>query len=151
MDAEVCEAVSACARSTREEIAEAMKYLTAEEVLVIHSELIDQTGGLHGVRDVGLLISAAQRPKTGFSGRELYKGVFEKAAAYFESFAKYHVFLDGNKRTALAASARFLFLNGYELTASNVAVEKFTLRVVVRRLNIKIIAAWLTRHARKNR
>jgi death-on-curing protein len=126
-----------------------MKHLTAEEVLVIHSELIDQTGGLHGVRDIDLLISAVERPKAKFDGKELYKGVFEKAAAYFESFARHHIFTDGNKRTALVASARFLFLNGYELVASDRAAEEFTLKVAVKKLGVKAVAAWLKRNSRK--
>ena len=76
-----------------------MKYLTAEEILVIHSEIIDKTGGLHGTRDVGLLMSIVERPKSKFSGQELYKGIFKKVAVYLESLAQYHVFADGNKRT----------------------------------------------------
>lgn len=128
-----------------------MRYLTGEEVLVIHSEIIDETGGLHGVRDAGLLISIIERPKTAFSGKEMYKGIFEKASVYLESLARYHIFIDGNKRTAIAASARFLFLSGYELAARNKEIENFVLKVVSKKLSLKVIAKWLRAHSKKMR
>jgi len=126
-----------------------MKYLTPQVILVIHAEIINETGGAHGVRDVGLLISLSERPRTAFGGKEVYKTVFDKAAAYLESLARYHVFVDGNKRTGIAISARFLFLNGFELIASNKEVEVFTLRAATQRLDISVMANWLTRHSRK--
>ena len=128
-----------------------MRYLSGEEILVIHSELIDETGGAHEVRDVGLLLSLVERPRTGFGGKELYRGVHVKAAVYFESLARYHVFLDGNKRTAITVAARFLFLNGHELAVTNKEVERFTLKVVVKKLSVEDITVWLKRHSRKIR
>lgn len=65
-----------------------MNYLTAEQVLFIHSRLIGVTGGAPGVRDVGLLLSALSRPKATFEGKDLYPDVFHKAAALFESLVK---------------------------------------------------------------
>ena len=126
-----------------------MKYLSAEEILVIHSEIIDKTGGLHGLRDAVLFGSIIERPKTSFGGKELFKTVFEKASAYFESLAKYHVFIDGNKRTAIAASARFLYLNNFEFTVTNKEVENFVLKIIVEKLEIKKIATWLREHSQK--
>ncbi|MDP3948650.1 MAG: type II toxin-antitoxin system death-on-curing family toxin [bacterium] len=126
-----------------------VKYLSAEEILIIHSEIIDKTGGLHGLRDAGLLASTMERPKTSFGGNEIFKTVFEKAATYFESLAMYHVFLDGNKRTAIVASARFLYINNFELTATNREVENFVLKIIKEKLEIKEIAVWLKKHSKK--
>ena len=126
-----------------------MRYLSGEEVLVLHSEIIEKTGGFHGVREVGLFLSILEKPKARFGGKELYKGVFVKAAVYCEAFARYHVFVDGNKRTAIAATARFLHLNGFELVASNRDVEDFALRLVEKKLEIKTISAWLKKHSVK--
>ena len=126
-----------------------MRYLNAQELLVIHSEIIDQTGGLHGVRDIGLLQSIIAKPRGRFGGKELYKGIFLKAAAYLQSLVQYHVFLDGNKRTAVGATARFLFLNRYELKATNKEVESFTLKVAVKKLNLETIASWLKRYTKR--
>ncbi len=77
-----------------------MKYLSAEQVLFIHSRLIDETGGSHGIRDTGLLQAAVERPKATFGGKDLYPDIFYKAAALLESLIKNHPFIDGNKRTA---------------------------------------------------
>ncbi len=126
-----------------------MRYLNAQELLVIHSEIIDQTGGLHGVRDIGLLQSIIEKPRGRFGGKELYKGISLKAAAYLQSLVQYHVFLDGNKRTAIGATARFLFLNGYELKATNKEVESFTLKVAVKKLDLQVIASWIQKHVKR--
>ncbi|MEK7575587.1 MAG: hypothetical protein AAB491_00660 [Patescibacteria group bacterium] len=50
-----------------------MKYLTPKDILAIHNEVINKTGGSHDIRDVGLLISLTERPKTRFGGKELYE------------------------------------------------------------------------------
>ena len=83
-----------------------------------------------------------------FGGMDLYLPVFDTLAAYLESCAKYHPFVDGNKRTALSCAARFLFLNGYELSASNPALEKFGVDVVVKKYEIPKIAGWLRRQSK---
>jgi len=128
-----------------------MKYVTPEEILVIHAVIIEETGGLHGVRDAGLLISAAKRPRAMLGKRELYRGALTKTAVYIDSLAKHHVFIDGNKRTALAVAARLLFLHGLEYRATNKELERFVVRVVTERLDVKTIAYWLQRHTRKAR
>ena len=127
-----------------------MRYLSGEEVLYLHSEIIDETGGMHGVRDAGLFASIIEKPKMKFGGKDLHHGVFGKAAAYFHGFSMYHVFVDGNKRTAVAASARFLARNGYELTATNQGVEAFALHVVSNKLDLPAIAAWIKAHSRRH-
>ncbi|MBA3789547.1 type II toxin-antitoxin system death-on-curing family toxin [Patescibacteria group bacterium] len=126
-----------------------IRYLSAESILVLHSELIDATGGSHGVRDAHLLASLAEKPRAVFTRKDLYQGIFIKAAVYLESVVNYHVFIDGNKRTGITACARFLFLNGYELTATNRAVVQFVLRVAIDTREIKTIAVWLKSHSRK--
>ena len=128
-----------------------MKYLEAQEILILHSEIIDQTSGMHGVRDIGLFLSILEKPKSKFSSKELYKGIFQKAAVYLESIVQYHVFLDGNKRTAAISSARFLYLNGYELVATNRELENFVIQVAIEKLDLKIISVWLKGHTRKIR
>ncbi len=126
-----------------------MRYITEQDVLVIHARIIEETGGAHGVRDLNLFISSCTRPRMMFGGKELYQGVYLKASAYIESFAMNHVFIDGNKRISITTSARFLFINGYELTATNKEIENFALRVVVKHLSLKDIAIWLEKHTKK--
>lgn len=124
-----------------------MVYLDGEEVLRLHKVVIDFAGGSHGVRDAELLLSILISPKQSFGGKSVYPDVWHKAAAYLEKFAKFHVFVDGNKRTALAAAARFLDLNGFRLTATNTATEKFVVDIIVRKLDVPTIAAWLIKHS----
>lgn len=128
-----------------------MLYITAEEILVMHSEIIDETGGLHGVRDNNLLSSSAERPRTSYGGHELYKTVFEKAGALLHSLAMNHVFMDGNKRTAIVSTARFLYVNGYDLTASNKEIENFMVNVVTEKYEVTTIAKWIKGHSKKIR
>ena len=80
---------------------------------------------------------------------ELYPTVFDKAAAYFESIAFDHPFVDGNKRTALAAAARFLYLNGYELAATNRALERFAVTAVKKKYAKDTVSSWFRKHAKK--
>src|SRR6202162_1007576 len=87
-------------------------YLTLAEVLAIHYDQIERYGGSHGVRDPGLLEAALYRPQTGY-----YVDLIEEATALWESLAQNHPFVDGNKRTAFAATYTFLAINGARLTA----------------------------------
>jgi death-on-curing protein len=58
-----------------------MNYLTPEQVLFIHSCLVAETGGSHGLRDLGLFESPVARPQVTIDGKELYPDLFTKAAA----------------------------------------------------------------------
>src|SRR5258708_20552203 len=88
-------------------------YLTMAEVLAMHADQIERYGGSHGVRDPGLLEAALFRPQTGY-----YADLIEEAAALWESMSQNHPFIDGNKRTAFAATYTFLAINGSRLNAS---------------------------------
>jgi len=120
-----------------------MKYLTAEQVLFIHSRLVAEFGGSHGIRDLGLLESAVARPQATFEGKDLYPNIFNKAAALMESLIGNHPFVDGNKRTGISAAVLFLRINGWKLTASNSDLETRTLRVVTQDTPLEDLAAWL--------
>lgn len=128
-----------------------MRYLSGEDVLAIHHYILETTGGSHGVRDVGLFLSILEKPKQGVFGKELYTGVFTKAAALFEAFVNFHVFVDGNKRTGFAVAVRMIERNSSMFSAMNTAVEKFVLRVATEKLSIETIADWLKRHCHKIR
>lgn len=87
-------------------------YLTMADILAMHADQIERYGGSAGVRDPGLLEAALYRPQTGY-----YADLIEEAAALWESLAQNHPFIDGNKRTAFAATYTFLAINGARLTA----------------------------------
>lgn len=96
-----------------------INYLTLPDVLAMHVVLIKKYGGTDGVRDMGALESAVNRPQSGY-----YKDVIESAAALLESLAINHPFIDGNKRVAFAATDVFLRINGYAITASGALIYK---------------------------
>lgn len=56
-----------------------IKYLTLEEVLEMHDAFIEKFGGLKGIRDVNLLLSAIETPKAAMFGEDLYPTVYDKA------------------------------------------------------------------------
>src|SRR6266481_4507855 len=95
-------------------------YLTLPEVLAMHADQIERYGGAQGVRDHGLLESALYRPQTGY-----YADLIEEAAAMWESLAQNPPFVDGNKRTAFAATYTFLAIHGIRLTADAEATYQF--------------------------
>jgi death-on-curing protein len=126
-----------------------VNYLNAEQVLFIHARLIAETGGAHGVRELGLLLSAMARPKVTFDGQDLYPDLFSKAATLLESLVGNHAFLDGNKRTAITSAGLFLRINGFRLTASNQELETFTLQCAQRLVSLDQITQWFKDHSER--
>lgn len=128
-----------------------MNYLTVEQVLFLHSRIIDETGGSHGIRDLGLLQSAVARPAATFGGKGLYSDIFHKAAALMESLIKNHPFIDGNKRTAVTAGGIYLARNGYILETSQQELERFTLAVATKKVTVDAAAEWFKRYSVKRK
>jgi death-on-curing protein len=88
------------------------RHLTAAAVRAIHAEVIASDGGSEGIRDEGLLESAVAAPQATFGGAPLMHDAGEIAAAYLFYLCRNHPFVDGNRRTALAACLVFLEVNG---------------------------------------
>jgi death-on-curing protein len=92
---------------------------------VIHVDLDDllhiagRTLGGFEIRDIGLLESAAARPRSSAFGNDAYPSIHDKAAALLHSLARNHPLVDGNERLALAATTAFYGINGMQLTLSN--------------------------------
>ena len=127
-----------------------IRYLTSEQVLFIHARLLAETGGEHGIRDLGLLQSAVARPQAIFDGSEFYPDIHQKAAALVESLINNHPFVDGNKRTGITAAAMFLKINNFSLTASNQEVESFVLSIASGEQTVESITEWLKSHSKSN-
>lgn len=123
------------------------KFLTTPQVLAIHDQVVKRFGGSLGLRDLGLLQASVERPKATFSKKFLYKSLFEKAAALFQSLLKNHPFIDGNKRTALTAAGIFLKMNGFELQNTHQEEVRFTLKVDQENLTVEQISKWLKDHS----
>jgi len=113
--------------------------------------VVDETGGMHGVRDHLALQALVGSPRQEVFGKKLYPTIFEKAAIYARGIIMNHPFVDGNKRTGMTSAVVFLENNGYLLTAEEGTVAKFALEIVNKKLEIKPIASWLKRHSKKTK
>ena len=114
-------------------------YILVEDLLAIHEDQIERYGGAHGIRDPGLLEAALFRPRTGY-----YETLVDAAAALWESLSQNHPFVDGNKRTAFAATFVFLAINGLDVTASDDEAHAFILDLYESGgVNFKNLQAWL--------
>ena len=113
------------------------QFLTEQEVLCIHDTIISKYGGLHGIRDKGLLESALAAPSSSFGGIFIHASLTEMAAAYLFHIAKNHPFLDGNKRTAFACMDIFLQKNGYDFFLSTEDTFQFVLDVATSKFSLK--------------
>lgn len=112
------------------------------DVLAIHSIVIDEFGGTTGVRDLGALEAAVFRPQTGY-----YDDPIAEAAALLESLVQNHPFLDGNKRTAVAAADVHLRMNGFELGGDSLAHARSLIRLIDQGdLDWAAIDKWLRRN-----
>ena len=88
-------------------------WVPQQAVMIIHDRQIARHGGASGLRDMGLLEGALERPRNKAHDGE--PRLEELAAAYAYGIAKAHAFVDGNKRTAFVTAATFLRLNGFGL------------------------------------
>ena len=84
-----------------------MIILSKEQVILLHAQLIAETGGAKGVRDEGLLESALYAPFQSFGDRDIYPSIQQKAARFGIGLTKNHAFIDGNKR--IGAHAMLLY------------------------------------------
>jgi death-on-curing protein len=89
--------------------------LTKKQILMLHSQLIQETGGSDGLRDEGLLESALEAPFQSYGDQDLFPTVQAKAARLGYGLIKNHPMVDGNKRIGTHAMIVFLALNGVEL------------------------------------
>lgn len=123
-----------------------MRYLTVEELLSLHTTLIEQSGGSQGLRDRRALESAAAQPAMSFGGEDAYPTIAGKASTLGYSLIQNHCFIDGNKRVGHAAMEVFLILNGYEIEASVDEQEQVILLVASGLLGRENLSKWLEQH-----
>ena len=124
-----------------------MYYLLLEDILHLHYLLVEDFGGLHGVRDEHRLKSVTEAPRATAFGIEQYVTVPEKAAVYMRNIIGDHPFRDGNKRTGVTAGGVFLQRNGVRLTTTPKELEDFAVRIATERLDVDAITAWLAEHS----
>lgn len=123
-------------------------YLTSKHVILLNALVIKRYTPTEEtrVKDPTLLESAIYRPQQSAFEEEAYPTIWLKAAALFESLAKNHAFVGGNKRTALSALHQFLWINGLVFEANPKEAEDFTVDMVTAKeppLSLSEIAEWV--------
>ena len=124
-------------------------WINLRVVKAFHDRQINEHGGLPGLRDEGLLLSALSRPENAYHYSEQKPDVAELAAAYGFGLAKNHPFNDANKRTALIAIRLFLKLNGYDLAASAEDKYKTIISVAASDISEGELAQWVRENLRE--
>lgn len=104
-------------------------------------------GEIIGVKEADLLDSALNRPFQTMFGESLYKDIFEKAVALFESIAKNHCFHNGNKRTAFVCMTYFLFINGHVCVMNEQKAADLTVNFVVGELSFQEVVQLVKSHS----
>jgi death-on-curing protein len=109
---------------------------------------VHETGGQPGVRDLSALKEALDRPLHRENGQDVYAGLFKKAAVLLDALLQTKPFVDGNRRTAIAAADMFLRLNGQRLGADGPEMLRFITRCAQSPVSLEYGVAWLWQYAR---
>ncbi len=123
-----------------------MKIINKRQILLLHSALIADSGGLDGIRDEGLLDSAINAPFQTFDGQQLYPTVLEKATRLGFGLIKNHPFLDGNKRIGTHVMLVFLEINNITLFYEDNELISVILAVASGELDADDLLKWIQQH-----
>lgn len=123
-----------------------MKILSRRQVLLLHEQLVRETGGSPGLRDEGLLESALAAPMQSFDGVDIYPTLWQKAARLAFGLVKNHPFVDGNKRIRAHAMLVMLALNGVGLQYRQAELSDLFLSVAAGTEDYDGILRWLLAH-----
>ena len=120
--------------------------LSKHQILLIHDQLIAETGGSSGLRDEGMLDSALNSPFQTFGGEDVYPSLQQKAARLCFGLVKNHPFVDGNKRIGAHAMLVFLALNGIELQHSQSELSDVILQLAAGEIEATDLLRWILEH-----
>ncbi len=123
-----------------------MIILSKSQILMMHKELINETGGLDGIRDKGLLDSAISVPFQKFNNQDLFPTIQQKAARLGYGIIKNHAFVDGNKRIGAHTMLIFLAINGIELDYTQEELYTIILDIADNKLELADLTKWIIKH-----
>ncbi|NNN14463.1 MAG: alcohol dehydrogenase [Acidimicrobiaceae bacterium] len=115
-----------------------IEYLELEDIIMIVRIL-----GIGPIRDVGLLDSAVNRPKSSAFGEDAFATISLKTAALLQSMSKNHTLVDGNKRIAWLSTVVFCDLNGMAPQLTDDEAFQLVYDVASSRLDVEVIAGRL--------
>lgn len=117
------------------------QWLTNEMIVAIHEAQLIEHGGASGIRDVGMLESALERPRNKWAYENA--DLAPLAAAYGYGVAKNHPFVDGNKRSTLMAIFTFLGLNGIDFDVPEAEFATIILALAAGEVSEDSLARWI--------
>lgn len=120
--------------------------LSKPQILLLHEQLIAETGGSSGLRDEGMLDSALNAPFQTFDGEDVYPSLQQKAAHLCFTLVKDHPFVDGNKRIGAHVMLVFLALNGIELQYTQTELSDIILQLAAGPLQSSDLLDWILTH-----
>ena len=120
--------------------------LSKPQILLLHEQLIAETGGSSGLRDEGMLDSALNTPFQTFAGEDVYPSLRQKAARLCFGLVKNHPFADGNKRIGAHVMLVFLALNGIELQHTQAELSEVILQLAAGTLQSTDLLDWILSH-----
>lgn len=123
-----------------------MIILSKEQILMLHANLIAETGGSDGIRDENLLESAISAPFQTFDSIEIFPSIQQKAARLGFGLIKNHAFIDGNKRIGTHAILVFLALNKIELDYTQADLVDIILKVAAGESSFDDLLNWILDH-----
>ena len=123
-----------------------MNILTKQQILLLHTQLIRQSGGTDGVRDEGMLDSAISQPLQTFDNMELYPGIVDKAVRLGYGLITNHPFVDGNKRIGTHAMLVTLDINGIELQYQDEDMIQLILKIASGKADDRVLRTWVLAH-----
>jgi death-on-curing protein len=119
------------------------RFLTVKQVERLHGRLIELFGGTQGIRDPSLFEGSVIHPRNVYYYAQ--GDLFDVAAAYAFHIAQAQAFLDGNKRTGIAAALSFLEGNGVSLPTNTKELYEAMIAVAEKRMDKVQLAALLRR------
>ena len=123
-----------------------MIVLSKELVLMLHQELIDETGGSVGLKDEGLLDSALAAPFQSYNNQDLFPSIYQKAARLGFGLASNHAFIDGNKRIGAHVMLVFLELNEIQINYSQEELSNIFLEIASGNKGYEELLNWIITH-----
>ncbi|MBS6735239.1 MAG: type II toxin-antitoxin system death-on-curing family toxin [Clostridiales bacterium] len=120
--------------------------LSKSQILLMHEQLIAQTGGSTGLRDEGMLDSALNAPFHTFGGEDVYPSLQQKATRLCFGLVKNHPFVDGNKRIGAHVMLVFLALNGIELQYTQTELSDIILQLAANTIQSSDLLNWILTH-----
>lgn len=124
-----------------------IRYLSKDQVILIHDRIIESFSKEKGEMNIGNLEATLERVE-GYKGKDK-EVLFWKATILLERIVLGHPFIDGNKRTAFESTKVFLQVNGYILEVEENEVIDFLVAIAKSKKNRFSIKKWLESHSKK--